>query len=132
MLGHPSQMMRAGQDSLALTALSFQDRHQVVLGGGIDPRLRPGASAAVMVPQIMRVIETQFNGTARATALSAYGWCWRAVPCQPEPRDLLSRLTRGWPNNRVGILERPLERAHTRMLAAVAPTVCPSRLSDRT
>ena len=80
MLGHPSQMMRAGQDSLGLTALSFQDRHQVVLGGGIDPRLRPGASAAVMVPQIMRVIETQFNGTARATALSAYGWCWRAVP----------------------------------------------------
>src|SRR5207244_13110121 len=51
---------------------------QVVLGGGIAPRLRPGASAAVMVPQIMRVIETQFNGTARATALSAYGWCWRA------------------------------------------------------
>ncbi len=36
-------------------------------------RLIQGAGAAVMVPQIMSVIQTQFNGTARATALSAYG-----------------------------------------------------------
>jgi EmrB/QacA subfamily drug resistance transporter len=36
-------------------------------------RFVQGAGAAVMVPQIMSVIQTQFNGTARATALSAYG-----------------------------------------------------------
>ena len=32
-----------------------------------------GAGAAVMVPQIMSLIQMRFNGTARATALSAYG-----------------------------------------------------------
>ncbi len=32
-----------------------------------------GAGAAVMVPQIMSIIQMRFSGTARATALSAYG-----------------------------------------------------------
>jgi MFS family permease len=36
-------------------------------------RFLQGASAAVMVPQIMSVIQMQFQGKARAAALSAYG-----------------------------------------------------------
>ncbi|MFG2408098.1 MFS transporter [Streptomyces brevispora] len=36
-------------------------------------RFAQGASAAVMVPQIMSVIQMQFTGKARAQALSAYG-----------------------------------------------------------
>ncbi|MFR9797573.1 MFS transporter [Streptomyces sp. MS06] len=36
-------------------------------------RFAQGASAAVMVPQIMSVIQMQFTGKARAKALSAYG-----------------------------------------------------------
>ncbi|GLW68396.1 MFS transporter [Kitasatospora phosalacinea] len=36
-------------------------------------RFAQGASAAVMVPQIMSVIQMQFQGPARAKALSAYG-----------------------------------------------------------
>ncbi|MGA5895066.1 MFS transporter [Streptomyces venetus] len=36
-------------------------------------RCAQGASAAVMVPQIMSVIQMQFTGKARAQALSAYG-----------------------------------------------------------
>lgn len=36
-------------------------------------RIAQGAGAAVMVPQIMSVIQMQFTGKARAQALSAYG-----------------------------------------------------------
>ncbi|MDQ1742961.1 MAG: hypothetical protein QOE23_1300 [Pseudonocardiales bacterium] len=36
-------------------------------------RIAQGAGAAVMVPQIMSVIQMQFQGKARAQALSAYG-----------------------------------------------------------
>jgi EmrB/QacA subfamily drug resistance transporter len=36
-------------------------------------RFLQGAGAAVMVPQIMSMIQTQFTGKARARALSAYG-----------------------------------------------------------
>jgi EmrB/QacA subfamily drug resistance transporter len=36
-------------------------------------RFAQGAAAAAMVPQIMSVIQTQFTGSARARALSAYG-----------------------------------------------------------
>ena len=36
-------------------------------------RFVQGAAAAVMVPQIMSLIQTQFTGAARAKALSAYG-----------------------------------------------------------
>jgi len=39
----------------------------------IGARLVQGAGAAVMVPQIISVIQMRFEGTARATALSAYG-----------------------------------------------------------
>src|SRR6266851_5239446 len=69
-------------------------------------RFVQGAGAAVMVPQIMSVIQTQFNGTARATALSAYGvvlasgggrrphprWC--PGECEPAGRDLATSLSR--------------------------------------
>jgi MFS family permease len=40
--------------------------------GLIAFRIVQGAGAAVMVPQIMSVIQTQFSGPARARALSAY------------------------------------------------------------
>ncbi|MEU4770254.1 MFS transporter [Actinosynnema sp. NPDC023794] len=39
----------------------------------IVARFVQGAAAAVMVPQIMSVIQTRFTGQARAKALSAYG-----------------------------------------------------------
>lgn len=39
----------------------------------IGARLVQGAGAAVMVPQIISVIQMRFEGAARATALSAYG-----------------------------------------------------------
>jgi MFS family permease len=39
----------------------------------VGARLVQGAGAAVMVPQIMSVIQTRFTGPARARALSAYG-----------------------------------------------------------
>jgi MFS family permease len=39
----------------------------------VGARLVQGAGAAVMVPQIMSVIQTRFTGAARAKALSAYG-----------------------------------------------------------
>jgi EmrB/QacA subfamily drug resistance transporter len=43
------------------------------VGALIAFRFAQGASAAVMVPQIMSVIQTRFTGAARARALSAYG-----------------------------------------------------------
>ncbi|WP_432928280.1 MFS transporter [Microbispora sp. CA-135349] len=42
------------------------------IGTLIAFRFVQGAAAAVMVPQIMSVIQTRFTGRARATALSAY------------------------------------------------------------
>src|SRR5207244_4289104 len=51
------------------------------LAGGLAPAVLPlvvfrfvqGVAAAVMVPQLMSVIQTRFSGPARAKALSAYG-----------------------------------------------------------
>src|SRR5258707_3847572 len=69
-------------------------------------RLIQGAGAAVMVPQIMSVIQTQFNGTARATApLRLRGGVgerggrrphprWGPCGCEPSGRGLATSLSR--------------------------------------
>ena len=42
------------------------------IGALIAARFVQGAAAAVMMPQIMTVIQLRFSGAARARALSAY------------------------------------------------------------
>jgi len=102
----------------------------------IFARCVQGAAAAVLVPQILSVIQMRFTGAARATALSAWGTAHRprrapAGPARPRDRGTGRVPDRaapgGWPRTGLAGLDIRLRRGGP----AARRCLCPLRAGGR-